>query len=103
MKPYKISGGINRRLRIDNPYANNIFHLSQTMLNAYSFIIVILSHCEIYVLSHTNVSAVRASYKVSLRIAKAKKTYIIGEQLLVGCIGDACQGKNMYNLKLYLR
>ncbi|KAI6661878.1 SCAN domain-containing protein 3-like [Oopsacas minuta] len=52
-----------------------------------------LTGCQIqmYVSSHTNVSALRASYKVSLRIAKAKKTYIIGEQLLVGCIGDVCR------------
>ncbi|KAI6658867.1 SCAN domain-containing protein 3 [Oopsacas minuta] len=46
---------------------------------------------QMYVSSHTNVSALRASYKVSLRIAKAKKPYIIGEQLLVGCIGDVCR------------
>lgn len=37
----------------------------------------------------SKVSALRASYKISLRIAKAKKPYIIGEQLLVGCIKDA--------------
>ena len=46
----QISGGTNRLLMVDNPYANNTFHLSKTMLNAYSIIIVILSHCANYVL-----------------------------------------------------
>ncbi|KAI6652935.1 SCAN domain-containing protein 3 [Oopsacas minuta] len=45
---------------------------------------------QMYASSHINVSALRASYKVSLR-CKGKKPYIIGEKLLVGCIGDVCQ------------
>lgn len=46
---------------------------------------------QMHLLSHTNVAALRASYKVAFRIAKAKKPYIIGEQLLIGCIKDVCQ------------
>jgi hypothetical protein len=45
---------------------------------------------QIFQLSHINIAALRASYKVALRIAKAKKPYIIGETLVSGCVKDVC-------------
>lgn len=44
----------------------------------------------IFDVSHINTCALRASYKVALRIAKAKKPYTIGETLMEGCIKDVC-------------
>lgn len=38
----------------------------------------------------TNQAALRASYKVSLCIAKAKKPYSIGEELIMPCVKDIC-------------
>jgi len=45
---------------------------------------------QILAVSHINTCALRASYKVALRIAKAKKPYSIGETLVIGCIKDVC-------------
>ena len=45
---------------------------------------------QIFAVSHINTCALRASYKVALRIAKAKKPYTIGETLLTGCLKDVC-------------
>ena len=39
-----------------------------------------------YSLTHVNTKALRASYKVALRIAKAQKPYSVGETLVKGCI-----------------
>ena len=43
-----------------------------------------------YSLTHVNTKALRASYKVALRIAKAQKPYSVGETLVKGCIQDVC-------------
>ncbi len=49
------------------------------------------SHQEkIFTMTHINKCALRASYKVALRIAKTKKPYTIGETLVRGCIEDVC-------------
>ena len=45
---------------------------------------------QMYSLAHVNTKALRASYKVALRIAKAQKPYSIGETLVKGCIQDVC-------------
>ncbi|CAM5140280.1 unnamed protein product [Natator depressus] len=45
---------------------------------------------HIFEVSHINNSALRASYKVALRIAKAKKPYTIGETPVIGSIKDVC-------------
>jgi len=45
---------------------------------------------QIFEVSHINTCALRASYKVALRVAKAKKPYTIGETLVIGCIKDVC-------------
>ena len=45
---------------------------------------------QIFEVSHINTCALRASYKVALRVAKAKKPYTIGETLVIGCIQDVC-------------
>ena len=45
---------------------------------------------KIYGLTHINTIALRASYKVALRIAKAKKPYSDGEMLVKDCIQDVC-------------
>ena len=45
---------------------------------------------QIFEVSHTNTCALRASYKVALRVAKAKKPYTICETLVQGCIKDVC-------------
>ena len=41
-------------------------------------------------MTHTNTCALRASYEVALRVAKANKPYTIGETLVQGCIKDVC-------------
>ena len=46
---------------------------------------------EIFDLTHVSDCALRASYKVALRIAKAKKPFTVGETLVHGCISDVCQ------------
>ncbi len=38
----------------------------------------------------TNVSALRASFLVANRIAKAKKPYIVGEELILPATKDIC-------------
>ena len=43
-----------------------------------------------YSLTHVNTKALRASYKVALRIAKAQTPYSVGETLVKGCIQDVC-------------
>ena len=43
-----------------------------------------------YSLTHVNTTALRASYQVALRIAKAQKPYSVGETLVKGCIQDVC-------------
>jgi hypothetical protein len=45
---------------------------------------------QIFEVSHINTCALRASYKVALRVAKARKPYAIGETLVIGCIKDVC-------------
>ncbi|CAM5088314.1 unnamed protein product [Natator depressus] len=45
---------------------------------------------QIFEVSHTNTCALRASYKVALCIAKAKKPYTIDETLVIGGIKDVC-------------
>ena len=45
---------------------------------------------QIFEMSHIYTCALQASYKVALRVAKAKKPYIIGETLVIGCIKDVC-------------
>ena len=45
---------------------------------------------KIYGLTHINTTALPASYKVALRIAKAKKPYSDGEMLVKDCIQDVC-------------
>ena len=44
-------------------------------------------------LTRVNSYVLRASYKVALRIAKAKKPYTVycGETHVIGCIKDVCQ------------
>ena len=43
-----------------------------------------------YSLTHVNTKALRASYQVALRIAKAQKPYSVSEILVKGCIQDVC-------------
>jgi hypothetical protein len=45
---------------------------------------------QIFEVSHINTCGLRASYKVALRVAKARKPYAIGETLVIGCIKDVC-------------
>ena len=45
---------------------------------------------KIYGLTRINTTALCASYKVALRIAKAKKPYSNGEMLVNDCIQDIC-------------
>ena len=45
---------------------------------------------QMYRLTHVHSKALRASYKVALRIAKAQKPYSVGETLVKGCIQDVC-------------
>ncbi|KAI0978254.1 hypothetical protein GJ496_004256 [Pomphorhynchus laevis] len=45
---------------------------------------------QIFKVSRTNTCALRASYKVALRVAKAKKPYTICETLVQGCIKYVC-------------
>ena len=45
---------------------------------------------EIYGVIHINTKALRASYKVALRIGKPKKPYNDGEMLVKDCIQDVC-------------
>ena len=45
---------------------------------------------QMYSLTQVNTKALRASYKVALRIAKAQKSYSVGETLVKGCIQDVC-------------
>lgn len=45
---------------------------------------------QIFYVSHINHCALRASYKVAFRIAKAKKPHTIGETLVMGCLKDVC-------------
>jgi len=40
--------------------------------------------------THVNTKALRASYKVAPRIAKAQKPYSVGETLVKGCFQDVC-------------
>ena len=42
-------------------------------------------------LTNSTVCTLRASYKVALRIAKAKKPFTLGEMLVMGCIKDVCE------------
>ena len=43
---------------------------------------------HIFEVSHKNTCALRAFYKVALRVAKTIKPYTIGETLVHGCIKD---------------
>ena len=43
-----------------------------------------------YPLSHIHTKALRASYKVALKIAKAQKQYCVGETLVKNYIQEVC-------------
>ena len=49
------------------------------------------SHKQMLNLARVATCAQRASYKISLRVAKAKKPYAVGETVVISCIKDICQ------------
>ena len=48
---------------------------------------------QLLISSRDTSCALRASYKVALRIAKTKKMYTVGEILVIGCIKDEMLGE----------
>lgn len=83
MKPSKLKRHLNTKHKEISSKSKEFFERKHVDLKG--------RQKNLFEASHINTCALRASYKVALRVAKAKKPYTIAETLVIGCIKDVCK------------
>jgi hypothetical protein len=82
MKPLKLKRHLNTKHKETSSKPKEFFERKRADLKS--------RQKQIFEVSHINTCGLRASYKVALRVAKAREPYAIGETLVIGCINDVC-------------
>ena len=82
MKPSNLKRHLHSKREDYSSKPNEFFETKRSELNS--------AQKQMYGLTYVNTKALRASYRLALRIAKAQKPCSVGETLVKGCIQDVC-------------